>query len=469
MRSLFHSFLFLAFGVLSGFSQDAPVSGSDNPTEKYLGAFRSISEDLEESLEKLAELRESIAAEKIPLARRTNETASELREAKRRAEVATTRKDAVEAEFETAEADLKAWKEEKAYIESLLLDFGQSYEASLPLARLEEESGLLRSLDLESRLKLVENSLSQLEDESPATYYPGEASSTEGVMLPGTFVEVGPLRWFLADDRSRSGIVTQGRDLRPAVVEGSTNPEDLDALIQGREASPAFDPTLGTAVALTQSDESLMEHIRKGGFWIYPILLLAAIALTTAILKWIQLARIRSLPASRIQEILGLVRQGESMNALNELSTIAHPAARVLARGVQAQGNEIASSTERDDIEEAMYETFLEQQPKLQRGLPFIAIAAATAPLLGLLGTVTGMIETFRLINIFGTGDAKNLASGISEALVTTEFGLIVAIPSLILHALLSRKTQGIKSTMEMASLAFLNGIQPDPKPATAR
>ena len=70
------------------------------------------------------------------------------------------------------------------------------------------------------------------------------------------------------------------------------------------------------------------------------------------------------------------------------------------------------------------------------------------------------MIETFRLINVFGTGDAKSLASGISEALVTTEFGLIVAIPALILHALLSRKVQGIKSTLEMTSLAFLNGIK---------
>jgi biopolymer transport protein ExbB len=109
-----------------------------------------------------------------------------------------------------------------------------------------------------------------------------------------------------------------------------------------------------------------------------------------------------------------------------------------------------------------MFETFLEEQPALQRGLPFIAIASATAPLLGLLGTVTGMIETFRLINLFGTSDARNLASGISEALVTTEFGLIVAIPALILHALLSRKVQGIKATMEMASLAFLNGIGED-------
>ena len=105
---------------------------------------------------------------------------------------------------------------------------------------------------------------------------------------------------------------------------------------------------------------------------------------------------------------------------------------------------------------------FLEAQPRLQRGLPLIAIASATSPLLGLLGTVTGMIKTFNQITIFGTGDARSLSGGISEALITTAFGLIVAIPALILHALLSRKIQGIRSTMEMVSLAFINGLKKD-------
>ncbi|MEM1297165.1 MAG: MotA/TolQ/ExbB proton channel family protein, partial [Verrucomicrobiota bacterium] len=92
--------------------------------------------------------------------------------------------------------------------------------------------------------------------------------------------------------------------------------------------------------------------------------------------------------------------------------------------------------------------------------------ASATAPLLGLLGTVTGMIHTFKLINVFGTGDARSLASGISEALVTTEFGLIVAIPALILHAVLFRKIKGITGSIEMASLAFMNGLKSSSKTA---
>ena len=91
--------------------------------------------------------------------------------------------------------------------------------------------------------------------------------------------------------------------------------------------------------------------------------------------------------------------------------------------------------------------------------LPLIQVTAATAPLLGLLGTVTGMIKTFRLITVFGTGDAKSLSTGISEALITTEFGLIVAIPAIILGAILSRKAKSVVASMEQTAVSFVNGV----------
>ena len=113
-----------------------------------------------------------------------------------------------------------------------------------------------------------------------------------------------------------------------------------------------------------------------------------------------------------------------------------------------------------DVVEEVLYEQLIGVQNKLQSWLPFIAITAATAPLLGLLGTVSGMIRTFNVITISGTGDAKPLAGGISEALVTTLFGLIVAIPALIIHALLSRRCQGIFQNTEKLGLTFVNGLR---------
>jgi len=113
----------------------------------------------------------------------------------------------------------------------------------------------------------------------------------------------------------------------------------------------------------------------------------------------------------------------------------------------------------RELIEEVMYETVLTTKLKLQSFLPFIAICAASAPLLGLLGTVTGIINTFKLITVFGSGDVKSLSGGISEALITTKFGLIVAIPSLLIHAFLSRSAKTITDRMEKAAVAFINQV----------
>ena len=110
-------------------------------------------------------------------------------------------------------------------------------------------------------------------------------------------------------------------------------------------------------------------------------------------------------------------------------------------------------------IEEIMYEKVLATRLVVQRFLPFIAISAAAAPLLGLLGTVTGIIGTFKMITLFGTGDVKTLSGGISEALITTELGLVAAIPALLLHAFLSRKAKGITDRMEQAGLAFINQV----------
>jgi biopolymer transport protein ExbB len=131
----------------------------------------------------------------------------------------------------------------------------------------------------------------------------------------------------------------------------------------------------------------------------------------------------------------------------------------------------------RDIVEEVMYETILVTRLRLNRFIPFVAIAAAAAPLLGLLGTVTGIINTFKLITVFGSGDVKTLSGGISEALITTEFGLIVAIPSLLLSAFLSRKARGVIDRMEGIALSFLNEVarsrdaagEPDPEVEKAR
>jgi biopolymer transport protein ExbB len=113
-------------------------------------------------------------------------------------------------------------------------------------------------------------------------------------------------------------------------------------------------------------------------------------------------------------------------------------------------------------IEEYLSVKIIIARRKLESLLPFVAIIAAAAPLMGLLGTVVGMIKTFQLITVFGTGDARSLSSGISEALVTTELGLFVAIPSLIIHGILNRMARTKWGQLEQDSIVFLNDVKED-------
>jgi biopolymer transport protein ExbB len=104
-----------------------------------------------------------------------------------------------------------------------------------------------------------------------------------------------------------------------------------------------------------------------------------------------------------------------------------------------------------------MFETVLDARVTLNSWIPFIKISAAVEPLLGLLGTVTGMINTFNLITIFGTGDASTFSSGISEALLTTMWGLVTAIPCLLMAAFLSRKARAALDDMEKLAVRMMN------------
>lgn len=443
-----------------------PLAAQEDDTSDIAAleeAAGRVDEDLRNALDELAELRERIAEEKPELARETNRIAADLRETRREADLARTSRAAAEANAERREEELKTWRQERRYIENLLLDFRQTDLASRPPSQWEDPLTAGEEESWEALTATVES----LVDAASISTAPGRALDENGVLVEGHFVEAGPAAWFVAEDGALAGLVTTDASLRPRVAPGTARAGEIENLIAGEPAAPRIDPTLGDAIALDETKSGIVEHIRKGGFWMIPILALAVVALLAALVKWVQLARIRALAPEAVQSVITHLNQGDSEAAHDAALRVRHPAGDILSRAAQLLKRD--PDMDRDALEEALFERFLGAQPSLQRGLPLIAIASATAPLLGLLGTVTGMIETFRLINIFGTGDAKTLASGISEALVTTEFGLIVAIPALILHALLSRRVQGIKSSMEMTSLALLNGLRLEDQPPAAR
>jgi biopolymer transport protein ExbB len=194
----------------------------------------------------------------------------------------------------------------------------------------------------------------------------------------------------------------------------------------GEEFILPLDPTLGKALVMETGEPTLIEELKKGGIWIYPILAFAAISVLIALFKAFQILRVREprKPASL---------DGTFTGPFEDL--------RLAAKENLGRKAEV--------LEEILYERIIDAQVRLEKALPLVAVTAATAPLLGLLGTVTGMIDVFRQITNFANPESSELARGISEALVTTKFGLITAIPSLIVHALLSRRLQGLIAKME--------------------
>ncbi|MDD2761658.1 MAG: DUF3450 family protein [Methylomonas sp.] len=193
-------------------------------------------------------------------------------------------------------------------------------------------------------------------------------------------------------------------------------------------ARVAIDPSSGQTLQLLVQVPNLAERIDQGGPVGYLILVLAGLAYSVSAYRFIKLTLI----GKRIQ------RQLQS-----DVRHLDNPLGRILSRLEQSAMTD----------EEALYlvidDALASEQAQLDHALTFLKLIAAVAPMLGLLGTVTGMIETFQTITLHGSGDPKLMSSGISEALVTTVEGLVTAIPLLLLHSLLSSKSQSLGAVLE--------------------
>ncbi len=225
-------------------------------------------------------------------------------------------------------------------------------------------------------------------------------------------------------------------------------------LFKGESVDLAVDVSGGKARAIAEIQSDPLELFQKGGVWLWPILAIALVSVFCGVMKFLQLAKISEPNSQWVAGILNAVRSGDLDSAKQIAQSCNHPAAEMMRTSLDY------ISAGADVVEEVVYEHLIGVQSKLQKWLPFIAVTAATAPLLGLLGTVSGMIRMFNVITVTGTGDVKPMAGGISEALVTTLFGLVVAIPALVLHTMLSRKSNGVVQNTEKLGLTFVNGLR---------
>jgi len=306
------------------------------------------------------------------------------------------------------------------------------------------------------QLCLILQMLSRLEELGGGLTFPGRASDGSGTVKEGTFLMLGPVAYFSAKDGMLAGIANQRLGSLIPIVEPFLDPrlqQMTSEVFKTKTGMIPFDASLGNAKKVEETKETLKQHFLAGGPVMWPMLVLLGFAVLVVVLKWLSLAFTWMPGSKKLAELLTAVAEKDQARAVALASKLSGPAGRMLKAGCERldQPKEL--------IEEAMFEKMLLSRSQLNRFIPFIGVAAACAPLLGLLGTVTGIITTFKLMTIFGSGDVKVLSSGISEALITTEFGLYIAIPAVLCHSFLNRKAKGISDKMEQIAIRFMGEI----------
>ncbi|KAF0094801.1 MAG: biopolymer transport protein ExbB [Puniceicoccaceae bacterium 5H] len=432
---------------------------------------------LQTSLEELAQVRQENTARIAPLSQEVGALQEQLAALEDRERELRLIQDQRAQDLAALEAAVTSAQEQHDAIyrqlESFAADFSSwiryseipAYEDLIAAAETAREHPDLQPRErLERQLALIDESLIRWRQQEGGRAYYSEALGTDGVLRVGVCYTLGPAVYFESYDGTLSGWVEKRPNSNFATVVSIPGYERLE-LHDAAEGTPAWlplDPSNGQALQVVESARRLEDYLRDGGPIGYVILALGATAFALALLKLYWFFNFKTASSSDVAAILRHLQEGHPRAALDCAEKLETVDRELLMTGARHYMEPRAA------LEEMMYERIVLIRPELERYLPFLSLTVAAAPLLGLLGTVVGMIKTFNLITIFGTGDAKSLSGGISEALITTALGLIVAIPVLLLHGVMSRLARQRVARLEQTAIAFLNGLdlmRPDPNP----
>ena len=454
MKKLVSIFLLSAVSALSAQTFDSVAN--------------SVKADLDASIEENEALKEQIVKERQPLQAEESRLKDEAFALRADRDRILRRRDNTDRDLTSLENEVELLDDTNAYMTSLMGEYIRSFDNRLHISEsqiyaetvenaklITEDINLSASERFDTQLKVIEQAIERLENLVGGYQFEGRGVVPGGRVQEGTYSMIGPIVYFGRPEDNVAGIASREfGSSQPSVTSVGElyDPMVIEYTSSGSGQLP-YDMTLGAAQQIIEARDTFGEIVKKGGKAMIAILTMAGIAALIAIFKFIEISGVRRARPKDLAFIIESLNNGNTDEALAYAQKIKGPVGALLTAAVKNHHKD------KDHVEEILYEKMIEAQPKLERFLPFIAVTAATAPLLGLLGTVMGMITTFKLITIFGTGDAKSLSTGISEALITTQFGLIVAIPSLIFHALLSRKSKGVLSSMERTAIGFINGL----------
>ena len=202
--------------------------------------------------------------------------------------------------------------------------------------------------------------------------------------------------------------------------------------------------------------DTIIRFFQSGGPFMYPILVVLAIGLTISIERYLYLSASKAKNRRVLAKIMPMLEKGELNSAIQATKESNATVCKILAQGLA----NFKTARRRDDIEASMEESIMEAIPRLEKRTHYLAMFANIATLLGLLGTIIGLIKAFTAVaQVDPSMKAEILSTSISVAMNTTAFGLMVAIPLLLFYTFLQTKTTEIIDSLEMATVRFVNQL----------
>ena len=452
MKSLLITALGITASILPALSQA--------PLEKARADLRQAAANLTEKQAEFADLRRALYRDINKLDDEALRLGRELRGLQREEERR-------QATLKTLEREIEARKTDFNYSSGILNQYAKALVTRLHPAENQRFRQEIDELDqratsstddpkaeLAGRARILELGIDRLGQVAGGLRFEGKALRNGSEAVEGTLLVAGPSVFFSAKEGGFEGVATfaeSGTSLPTVVAISGTKGEITSTIAAGHGKLP-FDGTMGKAIEVEAARETLGDTIRKGGIVGHAILALGAVSLLIALFKVWEISRIRVPSRSKLNAILDDLLGGRRDHAIQTAKTIPGPAGALVLTGAEL------FHEKRRVLEEALFEKLVSLKPKLDRFLPFLGLTAAAAPLMGLLGTVLGIIKTFKAMALYGTGNAKSFSAGISEALITTAEGLIVAIPVLVIHGMLKSYAKGKFSEFEAIGIAMING-----------
>ncbi|MBD0412849.1 MotA/TolQ/ExbB proton channel family protein [Pseudoalteromonas distincta] len=396
-------------------------------------AKQSILSDIKTAQRTLSKTQNSISKEQATLAKQIFTKQQSLSKLREQAAVNRRLADENTLSLDQLQTRLDTWQQQQQYQLNLLSRF----------VRQNTSNSASSNESANSQNELLSSVVSLINNQEQALYPQLKKQSvvlSNGELSQANTLQVGPVAWFSTQTPKLMGLLNlddESNALKVALVQSTSDDNPLDNTLKQNGVGSTlltFDPSLTHLVTSQAQQESPLEHLEKGGLWAIPIILFACFALTIALLKAAQLLRLSKIKMHSQMQLQQLFKAENS----SEFA------------GMQQQLFNLTLQSEKGQVrDDQLFNQLIHDKHKLDNFIGAIAVTAAVAPLLGLLGTVSGMIETFKMMTLFGSGDPEVVSGGIAQALITTELGLVVAIPALVLNALLSRKAKAYYSQLE--------------------